>query len=187
MIAIGSLINEAELRDAIHIAVAPVVANEILRVGQDIGFVGTDGKTVGGLNRDKCIGIVDPFLERTVLPQQRFWMFLYPNTITQLRHDWTHPAFAVKDNEQPTGPVAMSRAWIEAFAGKLDQTYNRLMSSAERWIESESDAYNGFGYTYDNTAIYKNYYEEFTVFWHHYEIVTGRKPKTAECFFTCSC
>ncbi len=88
----GRLIGADQKRDAIHIAIAPVVAAEKLLPGQHIGFLGADTERVGGSAKIK-LGIVDPFLREPILPEQRCWMFLYPQTITSLRHDWTHPLF----------------------------------------------------------------------------------------------
>lgn len=90
---LGSLIVDGERRrDAVHIAVAPVTASERLSPGQHVGFVSEgDVETVGVA--ETPIGIVDPFLREPVQPGERFWLFLYPNTITGLRHVWTHPAF----------------------------------------------------------------------------------------------
>jgi hypothetical protein len=90
---LGQLIKDGDRRrDAIHIAVAPVTAAEVLRPGQHVGLVRPgDLEAVGPC--DKPLGIVDPFLPGPVEPGQRFWLFLYPNTITGLRHVWTHPAF----------------------------------------------------------------------------------------------
>lgn len=91
---LGQLIEDGDRRrDAIHIAVAPVTAAERLAPGQHVGFVREgDIERVGPC--DRAIGIVDPFLAGAVEPGQRFWLFLYPGTITALRHIWTHPVFA---------------------------------------------------------------------------------------------
>ena len=90
---LGQLIADGDRRrDAIHIAVAPVTAAERLTPGQHVGLV-RDGdlELVGPC---ACaIGIVDPFLAAAVEPGQRFWLFLYPGTVTSLRHIWSHPAF----------------------------------------------------------------------------------------------
>lgn len=95
---LGNLITDGDRRrDAIHIAVAPVTSGEALQPGQHIGFVPVGQiETVGLVDADSQVGLVDPFLTETVLPGQRFWLFLYPNTVTSLRHVWTHPAFAPK-------------------------------------------------------------------------------------------
>src|SRR5206468_4648873 len=92
MIEIGKLITNEQEKDAIHIAVAPVIAHLDLNPGDHVGFVYDDKKTVGK-SAFKKIGIVDPFLITPVKTGQKFWMFLYPNTITSLKHDWTHPEF----------------------------------------------------------------------------------------------
>lgn len=90
---LGRLIEDGDRRrDAIHIAVAPVAAAERLAPGQHVGLVREGNLELVG-PCDCAIGIVDPFLTADVEPGQRFWLFLYPNTVTSLRHIWTHPTF----------------------------------------------------------------------------------------------
>lgn len=174
---IGSLIwDKGRYRDAIHMAVAPVVAAENLRPGQHVGFVGDDRETVG--QSSNPIGVVDPFLRFDVERGQRFWVFIYPNTVTSLRHEWTHPSFPAQEVKSD---AVVARQWIESFSGSIGQTYDSLMAAARQWVEDEE-------YTYDNTESYKNHWDRFPEFWKNYEIVTGEKVKDAEAtFFTCSC
>src|SRR6185369_1232252 len=96
---VGFTINDEDVsakRDAIHIPVMPVRAQEKLYPGQEISVLaGTDSvyrTTKGG---DPAVGIVDPLLAGPVFAGERFWMWVFPNTITSLRHDWTHPVFDV--------------------------------------------------------------------------------------------
>jgi len=90
---LGQLIEDGDRRrDAIHIAVAPVTAVERLSPGQHVGLVREDDPELVG-PCDRTIGVVDPFLTAEVEPGRRFWLFLFPGTITGLRHVWTHPAF----------------------------------------------------------------------------------------------
>ena len=93
---LGQLVPDGELRrDAIHIAVAPVTACCDLDPGDGVGLIGPPGDTeLAGPVGSNNIGIVDPFLSERVKAGERFWMFLFPNTITGLRHIWTHPAFS---------------------------------------------------------------------------------------------
>src|SRR5437879_9701229 len=90
---LGQLIKDGDRRrDAIHIAVAPVMAAERLTPGQHVGLIQEGNPELVG-PCDRNIGVVDPFLAGEVEPGQRFWLFMYPNTVTSLRHIWTHPAF----------------------------------------------------------------------------------------------
>lgn len=90
---LGNLIIDGDRRrDAVHIAVAPVTAAGTLAPGQHVGFVAEGDIETVGVAEDP-VGVVDPFLREPVRAGQRFWLFLYPNTITGLRHVWTHPAF----------------------------------------------------------------------------------------------
>jgi hypothetical protein len=91
---LGRLIEDGDLRrDAIHIAVAPVTAANRLTPGQHVGLVEEGNLELAG-PCEQNMGVVDPFLVNMVEPGQRFWLFLYPGTITGLRHVWTHPVFS---------------------------------------------------------------------------------------------
>ena len=130
-ITLGKIIEGDASRDAIHIAIAPVVASCRLAPGQDIGFSEegnnelVDCMNVPGF---KPIGIVDPFLKGMVCEEQRFWMFLYPNTITSLRHDWTHPAF------ESCGTNKESIAWLNNFANTCGVSYDELIEAARNKV-----------------------------------------------------
>ncbi len=82
---IGNIIDEREKRDAIHLAVEPVLATVRVFPGQDVN---AKGEPV-----EPFIGIVDPFLKQAVQPGQRFWLVIYPRMIHSLRHVWSHPSF----------------------------------------------------------------------------------------------
>lgn len=102
---IGRLIEGGGGRDAIHVAIAPVTAGAELVPGSHV-TLNDKGVAVPGRG---AIGIVDPFLTvRCVLPGQRFYLFLYPKSVTSLRHVWTHPAF----NEGTTD----DEAWLRHYA-----------------------------------------------------------------------
>ncbi len=168
---LGTIITDGG-RDAIHLAVEPVIAGERLRPGDDIGL--RDGKAY--LHASKHLGIVEE--------GEKFWLIVYPRQITSLRHVWSHPDFEEQKTkpELSHDPIEISKRWIESFANDIDQTYSRLMTAADSWVDYEE-------YTYDNSEQYKSHWEKFPEFWEHYKVVTGKEPKDSGDihFFTCSC
>ena len=178
---VGRLIEAGQGRDAIHIAVAPVIAVERLSPGQPIGFVKEgDTENVGA----NCVhlGIVDPFLKAPVFLGDRFFMFLFPNTITSLRHEWVHPAFG---EDSRVTPEYDSNAFIAAIAKQCGVTYDRLIAIATNFALSGD-------YTYDNSETYKDVdWAKWPEFWKHFErLVPEVKVEDSDkesCPFTCSC
>lgn len=180
---LGQIIEEGREanRDATHIAVAPVIAHFILRPGE---HVGVDAK--GVTTYENPVGIIDPFLRRSIEEGERCWLYLYPGSITSLRHEWTHPAFA-----QSAAPAdaaqskSFSETWMRAWA---------LMNMGED--------YYGEGEKLDPDTAYRNAIEAGSrlhvgpyedardsindEWWNHWEAITGEKGERGE-YFSCSC
>ncbi len=77
-------------RDAIHVAVVPMVAGQALQPGQRVElFTRKTALATRGIG----VGIVDPFLDCAVMCGETFWLLLHPNTVTGMRHHWSHPSF----------------------------------------------------------------------------------------------
>jgi hypothetical protein len=94
---VGHLILDGNRRrDAIHVAVAPVTADGFIIPGQRLIFSRSSTERVLPTDTQEGIGIADPFLRRPIRTGERFWMFLHPNTVTSLRHYWSHPAFSAQ-------------------------------------------------------------------------------------------
>lgn len=176
-VEVGKLISVDEQRDAIHVAVAPVVASKVLWPGTHIGFV-VEGDTqrVGVVATP--IGIVDPFLKHRVSSEERFWMFLYPRTITSLRHGWTHPAFLPEIESAGSDPI--SKAWLRQYADRYDVSYAEMIEATRNYLKTGQ--YFSRGPTFEG----ENVPDEF---WTHYERATGATvpDEDRRTFFSCSC
>lgn len=187
---LGTIITENEKRDAIHLAVLPVVAGQELAPGQDVG-IDSDGTAWHTKGVDVYIGIVDPFLKAWVKKGEHFWLVIYPRQITSLRHAWSHPD--VPDDFQIgqwtrlvagfTGPEkTASEKWLREFVAGLDRLgsdtpdYEQIIGSA---VEDPEQMFFG-------ATIYGAIPPEF---WDHVEAVTGKHiPKKGRAeHFSCAC
>jgi hypothetical protein len=187
--SIGNLIiGDVPERDAIHVAVVPVIAATRLTAGQHVSVVKKPERD--GLKRvEPCpsinsVGVIDPFLNPvlSISPESVCWLFLKPGSITSLKHVWTHPAFETPE----AGPEPESRAraeqWLQNFCAIGDAPpYIVLLEQA---IDLER---------YEDGNLYINGYDCSgpipPEFYHYLEQVTGvRVPADRQAeFFICSC
>lgn len=188
---IGKLAKLPHVRDAIHIAVLSVMAGreETLLPGQHIGFAeGGHWVTAKPSPPYQLVGIVDPFLDAPVKGLEAFWMFLYPQTITGLRHDWSHPTIAGNG----AGMKSYAEKWLMDFADSVGASYWEMMRVAATHCEDAEQAWPDYlceGGRWEGQDTPNE-------FWVHFEAVTGKKPKGWEGgqgvvhlpgIFTCSC
>lgn len=177
---LGTIIDETQKRDAIHLAVLPVIAGQRLEPGDDVAVV--DGKAFSDDPETgdplPHTGIVDPFLKRNVKKGERFWMVLYPRMVTSLRHVWSHPAF--EDDEIATTNKSESVAWVTNFAKQYDMTCNEMLLAGEDYL-------NHSNYITGGSEMEGEYVPD--EFWTHYEVITGKNVSDDErgSFFSCSC
>lgn len=173
-------------RDAVHVAVVSARASENLSPGQDVGFTG-DGESVGIAATH--IGIVDPFIKGSIHEGQRFWLYLYPRTITGLRHIWTHPAFPDDGGGTVYAPPASklaSEKWLRDFTSRSDCPSYEVVLGA---VANIADGNAPFNYDadylhFEGVDAHGEIPDEF---WHHAEVVLGRPIKVKPKHFSCVC
>lgn len=170
-VQLGRLAPKGVDRDATHVAVVPMVAATEMEPGTHCGLVG-DGQA-GLTDPDKYVGIVDPFLPHNVRKGERFYLCLYPRTVTGLRHHYLHPAL---DGDS----MVTSRDWIEKWAASNNIAYDELIYHAGEWVKFE--AYWCEGGRFEGQQLPDE-------FWEHYDRVTETQTpeERRERFFTCSC
>lgn len=180
---LGTII-ESGGRDAIHLAVEPVVAGTSLIVGHDVG-IGKNGKAYHEsiTNNIKLVGIVDPFLKNNVKAGEMFWLIVYPRQITSLRHVWEHPDFpqpGQKPEESLEDKKAYSEGWLRDFVDNNEWGCPSYESIIENYLAGgiQDDSFH-FGEDASGSIPDE--------FWDHMEIVVGHKIKNRPEYFSCSC
>lgn len=182
---LGTIIDSTAGRDAIHLAVEPVVAAHRLFPGQDVGLT-----PEGASSEAVHVGIVDPFLKGPAHPGQMFWLVVYPRQITSLRHVWTHPAFGDEAAPAATPVMSADEAWLRNYASAIGEGFDTLMDAAATFLET-GEYFYGEPYNDGDWTYFPKFEGESTnpEFWTHYEryrgvtVPEGKKHN----FFTCSC
>lgn len=179
---IGKILPANAERDAIHIAVAPMVAGEPLSAGVPVGL--KDGKAHKMVKGD--IGVVDPFLKVLLRPGDRFYLFLYPNTSTGLRHVYTHP---VLDSKEVTDKAA-SEKWLREFAADIFYDYYDSKDFDPYAMLLQAAEEGDFCINGQPDWLYQEGAPEKLEMWHHLEVVLGKTfsfAHKAGSSFRCSC
>lgn len=163
---VGKLIQGPACRDAIHVAIVPLVAGEILRRGYCVKLAQDSQEIVvyTGFDDEEALGVVDPFLDRTLVQiGERFWCFLIPGTVTGMRHHWSHPAF---DQEA----TSVHERWLKEFCNRCHFDYQEVIKEAmsgSREICIEADGV-------DIHSSGELVCGEEELFWEHLEGLTGK-------------
>jgi len=98
-VPVGRILTDEKVgRDAIHIPVIPMLVGHTVKPGDHVGILDSEASALA----EEKVGIIDPFITAPhIFKGQKVLVFLYPGSVTSLRHIWTHPAFAVKVPPKP--------------------------------------------------------------------------------------
>lgn len=187
----GTLLpDDTSGRDAVHVAVFSAISGARLFPGQDVGAVSDgDGRdTAVAPDGVPMIGIVDPFLRAPVPPGERFWVYLYPRTITALAHRWSHPAFEKTELVYVAPAMKLtSEQWLRHFCDTSDcPSYEEVLGVASQVANGRP------GSDFDDEYLHFNgsdaHGEIPPEFWTHVAAVLGRPVKGPKAkHFSCSC
>jgi hypothetical protein len=122
--------------------------------------------------RGPVIGIIDPFLQTIagLAKGARVWLWLYPGTITGLRHDWTCPAVDEVQKAAEAAKVAATKEehekWLRDFAVRNKLSYDELVK--------EAASTGGYVVSSDGNFPYSLDHDEREQFWEHLEAMTDK-------------
>ncbi len=180
-LGIGELISGNQQKDAIHVAITPVITGKLMKPGTHVRV--KDG--VAFPAEKDAIGIIDPFLKtQNIGKDSRVWLFLYPGSVISLRHDWTHLAFISEETKKA------SEEWLINFCDTHDcPSYETVMAAIRGEVHEieyygRSSEYNDEYLHFNGSDAHSSIPDEF---WTHVEIVLGRKPDYRPKYFSCSC
>lgn len=178
------------VRDAIHIA---VVAMRCINEPYAGSWVRLTHKPNCVFRCDpddpKRIGVIDPFLPTRWndkdIPNEGDLVniFLVPNTISYLRHQWEHPAFDAMANKINT--MSESERWLRAFAEKYSFDFDDMIHSAiDETVPSPGVVSRGRDLDRDSVR------HDLPEFWRHLEKFTGKgvdQKHRENVYWSCSC
>lgn len=166
-------------RDAIHIAVIPVVSRHTLEPGEPVDKDSTPGYVIphSVVTRARIVGVVDPFLRRPVKPGERFWLFLTPGTITSLKHEWTHPDFP--DTRTSTLKDLSRKHALDL----LELAVSGYAISGEDLLSLMTE-YDNKGALFNDTPLMPEITLEM---WQAWENITGLRATHPDSYFSCAC
>lgn len=187
---LGTIIDDTQRRDAIHLAVIPMQSRAYMVPGQHVNVNGNPVEFGEG------VGIVDPFLGRKVEPGERFWCVIYPRVISSLRHVWAHPAFEdeAAGSSAPSADKAAAEAWLREFCEGYDRPNYDLLIEALMSDDGEAtrdDDGDYYGVSIEDGYILTRGHDSHgdipREFWDHAETLTGKKFASRPGHFSCSC
>lgn len=178
-VTLGNLISSKQSKDAIHVAVVPMKASEMLRPAQRVGIIQDGFAGPSSI----VVGIVDPYLVDVVPKGADFWLCLLPGTVTGMRHEWEHPAFS----ESPSAclqetPKELAEKWLRAQCEPLGVSFETLVSESSDLVSGD------YIMSHLNEGARDHWYDIQDDFWKHHEMYTERvTPERLRGGFTCSC
>ena len=180
--------DDAGGRDAVHVAVFSATSPDVLFAGAKVAIVFRGMiDAVVELQEAESVGIVDPYINGDIQPGQRFWVYLYPRTITALSHKWSHPAFEQSDEAYvPPSQKLISEKWLRDYCLRGE------IPSYEVFMSAVKDQVLGSGKGKYSDSLHINGQDASgeipKELWQHVENVLGQQlPANKPEYFSCSC
>ena len=176
-IGLGRLCTDFAQKDAVHVAVVPVVAGQALYPGDSVALNDKKEAVKVKYSKELRIGVVDCFLTNPINKGERFYLMLLPGSIKSIRHDWTHSA--LPEVVEDAVKVRAGR-WLKDYADSIASSLEELLMRTKDFLDC-GDYWNE-GERFDGKWVPEE-------FWKYYEEYTGTKVDEDDkhSFFSCSC